>query len=140
MEGMGLLGKCCSATYAPLALMTRAAGACPFEASYLTRGRPAGNATFDHIPLFSSERRRHQTVTWVPTSTTRPVGIWKKSVASLADLANRMNKWSCQRGMPECAAGRSERRDRKNDVDMMSNCQPSLRATASAFGTLGDSM
>src|SRR2546430_10652151 len=41
--------------------------------------------------------------------------------------------------MPEWAAGLSARRDRKNDVDMMSNCQPSLRAIASAFGTLGDS-
>src|SRR5262249_60029262 len=60
------------------------------------------------------------TVTWVPTSTTRPVGIWKKSVASLAILVSPMNRRSCQRGMPEWAAGRSERRDRKNDVDMMS--------------------
>ena len=42
--------------------------------------------------------------------------------------------------MPECAAGFSARRDRKNEVAMMSNCQPSLRAIASAFGTLGDSM
>src|SRR5262245_1635088 len=32
------------------------------------------------------------TVTWVPTSTTRPVGIWKKSVASLADFARPMNR------------------------------------------------
>jgi hypothetical protein len=47
---------------------------------------------------------------------------------------------SCQRGMPECAAGFSARRDRKNDVDMMSNYQPSLRAIANVFGTLGDSM
>ena len=51
-----------------------------------------------------------------------------------------MNSRSCQRGMPECAAGLSARRDRKNDVDMMSNCQPSLRAIASAFGTFGCSM
>ena len=42
--------------------------------------------------------------------------------------------------MPECAAGRSDRRERKNEVDMMSNCQPSLRAIASAFGTFGVSM
>src|SRR5712692_3973333 len=81
-----------------------------------------------------------QTVTCVPTSTTRPVGIWKKSVASLADLARPMNSRSCQRGMPEWTAGLSARRDRKNDVDMMSKCQPCLRATASAFGTFGDSM
>ncbi len=33
-----------------------------------------------------------QTVTWVPTSTTRPVGIWKKSVASLAERASAMNR------------------------------------------------
>ena len=32
-----------------------------------------------------------QTVTWVPTSTTRPVGICKKSVALLADLAKVIN-------------------------------------------------
>ena len=51
-----------------------------------------------------------------------------------------MNSRSCQRGMPDWAAGLSERRDRKNDVDMMSNCQPSLRAIASAFGTFGVSM
>ena len=38
-----------------------------------------------------------------------------------------MNSWSCQRGMPECAAGLSERRDRKNDVDMMSKL-PALLA------------
>ena len=42
--------------------------------------------------------------------------------------------------MPECAAGRSNRRERKNDVDMMSNCHPSLRAIPSAFGTFGVSM
>ena len=55
-------------------------------------------------------------------------------------LASPMNSRSCQRGMPECAAGLSARRDRKNDVDMMSNCQPCLRAIASAFGTFGVSM
>ena len=42
--------------------------------------------------------------------------------------------------MPEWAAGFSARRERKNEVAMMSNCQPSLRAIASAFGTFGDSM
>ena len=42
--------------------------------------------------------------------------------------------------MPDCADGLSERRDTKNDVAMMSNCQPSLRAITSAFGTFGDSM
>src|SRR6266576_2435560 len=51
-----------------------------------------------------------------------------------------MKSRSCERGMPECAAGLSARRDRKNDVDMMSNCHPSFRAIASAFGTLGDSI
>src|SRR3954449_3898840 len=42
--------------------------------------------------------------------------------------------------MPDCADGFSERRETKNDVAMMSNCQPSLRAITSAFGTFGDSM
>ena len=54
--------------------------------------------------------------------------------------ASAMNSWSCQCGMPDCAAGFSERRDTKNDVDMISNCQPSLRAITSACGTFGDSM
>src|SRR5215468_12537451 len=80
------------------------------------------------------------TVTCVPTSTTRPVGIWKKSVASLAERASAINRWSCHDGIPDFADGFSARRDRKNDVDMMSNCQPCLRAIASAFGTLGCSM
>jgi len=38
------------------------------------------------------------------------------------------------------AAGRSDRRERKNEVDMMSNCHPSLRAIPSALGTFGVSM
>ena len=42
--------------------------------------------------------------------------------------------------MPDFADGFSARRDRKKDVDMMSNCQPCLRAIASAFGTFGCSM
>src|SRR6266478_317275 len=72
------------------------------------------------IALRAGFRRRdlgswRQIVSWVPTSTTRPVGIWKKSVASLADLASAMNSRSCQGGMPDCAAGLSERRDKKND-------------------------
>jgi hypothetical protein len=42
--------------------------------------------------------------------------------------------------MPERTASLSARRERKNEVDMMSNCQPSLRAAASALGTFGLSM
>src|SRR5215217_424771 len=76
----------------------------------------------------------------VPTSTTRPVGIWKKSVASLAVLASEMKSLSCQRGMPDCAAARIERRDRKNDVAMMSNLKPSLRRIARPRGMFGVSM
>jgi hypothetical protein len=51
-----------------------------------------------------------------------------------------MNSRSCQRGIPERTASLSARRERKNEVDMMSNCQPSLRARASALGTFGLSM
>src|SRR5688572_17860114 len=51
-----------------------------------------------------------------------------------------MKIWSCQRGMPECEDGLIVRRDRKNDVDMMSKLQPCLRAMISALGTFGDSM
>ena len=79
-------------------------------------------------------------MTWVPTSTTRPVGIWKKSVASLAERASPMKSRSCHCGMPERASGRIERLERKNDVVMMSNCQPLRLATARAFGTLGRSI
>ena len=51
-----------------------------------------------------------------------------------------MNRRSCQRGIPEEAAGFSDLRERKNDVDMMSNFKPNLRAVPSAFGTFGVSM
>ena len=51
-----------------------------------------------------------------------------------------MNSRSCQRGMPAWAWGLRERRDKKNDVDMISKVQPSLRAIANALGTFGVSM
>ena len=51
-----------------------------------------------------------------------------------------MNNRSCQRGMPEWAAGFNARRERKNEVDMMSKVKPCLRAMASPFGTFGVSM
>src|SRR5262249_7621177 len=85
----------------------------------------------------SLTRIRNYTASCVPTSTTRPVGIWKKSVASLALRASPINSRSCQRGMLDFAAGRSARRDRKNDVDMISKFQPFFRASPSAFGTFG---
>src|SRR5436305_3194458 len=54
--------------------------------------------------------------------------------------ASMMKSRCCQRGIPERAAGLRARRERKNEVDMISNVQPSLRAMASARGTLGLSM
>ena len=51
-----------------------------------------------------------------------------------------MNKRSCQAGIPERGSNRTERRDKKNDVDMISKLRPSLRACPSAFGTFGVSM
>src|SRR5215469_4569636 len=87
--------------------------------------------------LLVARAGEHYTATWVPTSTTRPVGIWKKSVASLALRARPKNSRSCQRGMLDLAEGRNERRERKNEVDMISKVQPFLRASASAFGTFG---
>src|SRR5216684_1631065 len=104
------------------------------------RIRPFKICQFFQYLVGSDHHRAPHTATCVPTSTTRPVGMWKKSVASLADFARPMNNRSCQRGIAECEAGLSARRDRKNDVDMMSKCQPCLRATASAFGTFGDSI
>src|SRR2546425_2065162 len=74
------------------------------------------NCEFFQRLVSRGPRQATHTATCVPTSTTRPVGMWKKSVASLADLAKPMNSRSCQRGMPERAAGLSARRDRKNDV------------------------
>src|SRR6185312_15300941 len=86
---------------------------------------------------FAKDRAPPYTVTCVPISTTRPVGMWKYSVASVALRARAMNNRSAQNGMPPFADGFSERRDRKNEVDMMSNFQPSLRASDSAFGMFG---
>jgi len=93
------------------------------------------------VGWMSPERERAAyTVTCVPTSTTRPVGIWKKSDASLADRAKAIKRRSSQREMPARAWGLSARRERKNDVDMISKCQPSLRVIPSALGTLGVSI
>ena len=47
---------------------------------------------------------------------------------------------SCHGGMPDRLSGRTERRDKKNDVVIMSKLQPFLRATPSARGTFGVSM
>src|SRR5262252_1025229 len=94
----------------------------PFRALRCTQASPPMNAILDFSRIGKIQqfqlvecpgRKSAHTVTWVPTSTTRPVGIWKKSVASLADFAKPMNKRSCQRGMPDWAEGLSERRDRK---------------------------
>ena len=71
-----------------------------------TLGRPAAAAEMQISYARPRSRPRGQTVTCVPTSTTRPVGIWKKSVALLADLASPMNNRSCHSGMLDCAAGR----------------------------------
>ena len=58
--------------------------------------------------------------TWVPISTTRPVGMWKYSVASVAFFERRMNSRSIQNGIPPFGEGFSERRLRKKEVDMIS--------------------
>jgi len=42
--------------------------------------------------------------------------------------------------MPERTAGLRDRRDKKNEVDIISNCHPRVRAIASAFGTFGVSI
>ena len=68
-----------------------------------------------------------QMMTCVPISTTRPSGSGNSAVASVALRASRMNSRSCHSGMPMRAEAFSERRDRKNDVFMMSKVQPILR-------------
>jgi hypothetical protein len=47
---------------------------------------------------------------------------------------------SCHGGIPDLSSGRTERRDRKKEVDMMSKLHPCLRAIPSARGTFGISM
>jgi apoptosis-inducing factor 3 len=47
---------------------------------------------------------------------------------------------SCHGGIPDLSSGRTERRDRKKEVDMMSKLDPCLRAIPSARGTFGISM
>jgi len=51
-----------------------------------------------------------------------------------------MNSRSCQTGIPDFGSGRTARRDKKNEVDMISKLKPRLRASASAFGMFGVSM
>ena len=51
-----------------------------------------------------------------------------------------MNIRSCHGGIPDLASTRTERRDRKKEVDMMSKLHPCLRAMPSARGTFGVSM
>ncbi|MNL78152.1 hypothetical protein D3C87_2044780 [compost metagenome] len=52
-----------------------------------------------------------------------------------------MNSLSCQsRNRLFLGVDLSERRDRKKEVDMMSNFHPSFRASASAFGIFGVSI
>ena len=51
-----------------------------------------------------------------------------------------MKSLSCQTGMPECADAFRLRRDRKNEVDMMSKASPCLRQAAMPFRMFGVSM
>src|SRR3954447_20450187 len=81
-----------------------------------------------------------QTVTCDPTSTARLVGIRKCWLTSLALRARPMKSLSCQLGISDCADGLSARRERKNDVRITSNFQPSARHAGSALGMFGVSM
>ena len=65
------------------------------------------------------------------------LALWPR--ANLAHDAGLAVSPSSQTGRP-WRDGFSDRRLRKKDVDMMSNFQPSFRASASAFGMLGVSM
>jgi hypothetical protein len=53
-----------------------------------------------------------QIVTCAPTSITRPVGIWKKSEASVAVLARLIKSRSCHCGIPERTDTLIARRER----------------------------
>src|SRR5690606_21913024 len=80
------------------------------------------------------------TDTWVPSSTTRPGGMRKKSVGLAAFRIRKINSLSCHMGMPWRADGTTERRPRKKLVDMISNFSPCLRHRPSARGTFGVSI
>ena len=54
--------------------------------------------------------------------------------------ASAINRRSCQRGISDLLVTRSERRDRKNDVELISILQSLRRQCSSIFGTLGVSM
>ena len=63
--------------------------------------------------------RLRYTVIWLPISTTRPAGMWKKSVGAAAFFIIRMNSRSCQLGIRLWrAAATTVRRPRKNEVVM----------------------
>src|SRR5262249_56138648 len=80
------------------------------------------------------------TITCVPTSTTRSLGMRKYSVASSARPASQMNSRSCQCGISDLRVVLSERRDRKKDVADMSMLRSLRRQWSMILGTLGVSM
>jgi hypothetical protein len=102
-------------TPAPTRLLGKSA--CPIRSAraaarwspLLTRcsnGAPKAGGATRPLPHLGDAQERTigpYTVTCVPTSTTRPVGMWKKSVASLADRAKAMKSRSSQRERPERA-------------------------------------
>ncbi|NJR20438.1 MAG: hypothetical protein HC777_02510, partial [Hyphomonadaceae bacterium] len=77
------------------------------------------------------------TTTWVPNSTTRPDGMWKKSVALVAFLDMNIYRRSCHNGIPELADATIVRWPKKKLVLMMSNLKPCLRLAVRARGMLG---
>src|SRR5690606_9296052 len=102
--------------------------------------RLLGDAAAARGGAFALGRPPAHTDTWVPSSTTRPGGMRKKSVGLAALRIRKINSLSCQRGMPWRAVGTTERRPRKKLVDMMSNFSPCLRHRPSARGTFGVSI
>ena len=65
----------------PVLVCGRAAGSDNDQAA--RNGKPR-NEGMEHAPP--------HTITWLPSSTARPDGIWKKSVALVALRARKMNK------------------------------------------------
>src|SRR5262249_2652952 len=83
---------------------------------------------------------RPYTSTWAPSSTTRLLGMRKKSVALTALRCSQMNSRSRRPDMCGRLLATSFSRPRKNEMSIMLKAKPMRSAAdASTRGTLGDS-
>src|SRR5690606_1349541 len=83
---------------------------------------------------------RRQISTWVPSSTTRLVGIWKNSVALAALRERATNNFSRQTAIAGATLGISVSRDRKKLVSIRLKSSPWRSHSLSSAGTSGCSL